>query len=206
MTPKISNIALLEDFVSQRVMALSRRSAQGDSSAKATLARLRRASTDPMEESSMWGEVFENFPPELVGQTPFPRPADPDEPNCYELAAYVSLCLFACHQQSRNESMHQFNVGLGRAIRKLANPGDTEEFNQAVMSRFHTLATADRFERSLHYLRAVVQLLRQEAVPLDYGKLAVDLAQLQQSDRASSVRLRWARQLHASRSKKTSSK
>ena len=74
--------------------------------------------------------------------------------------------------------MHKEGESLGRAIRKLLDPGEAPE-DSSVLRRFNALATANGMPERVHYLRGIVQLLRAKGIPLDYAQLAVDLYLLQ---------------------------
>ncbi|NMO04931.1 type I-E CRISPR-associated protein Cse2/CasB [Gordonia sp. TBRC 11910] len=152
----------------------------------ADLARLRRsldaaAGSDPV----VWRIIFAGFPEQ------------PDEPlpSRGEYAAYLSVCLFAIHQQSKNTQMHGGGRThcLGRAIRQLAQSGTDAEPDGAIVKRFNAVVTADDFNEVIHHLRSLVGLLRVSSIPLDYGLLADDLYQWQLSSKRSGVRLRWSR-------------
>lgn len=73
--------------------------------------------------------------------------------------------------------------------------------------RFAAVVSASSVEEVAHYLRQVVRLLRGAAVQLDYGRLARDLYDLQDSLRADAARLAWgrdyARQVETDKSQET---
>lgn len=152
----------------------------------ADLARLRRSldaevGSDPV----VWRIIFDGFPEQPNEPLPNPR----------EQAAYLSICLFSLHQQSKQTHMHQRGRlrCLGRAIRQLAQAdGDTEP-DSATVKRFNAVVTADDFNEVIHHLRSLVGMLRAHSISLDYGMLADDLCLWQQVDRRSEVRLRWSR-------------
>lgn len=174
---------LLRQHVSKKVAALQTRHSVGDSSATATLARLRRAvNRQPGSDPSVWAATFEDFPPELLGAG--------DAPSAFERAAHATITLFAIHQQSQSQPMHKAGVGIGRAVQRLGFESGSPE---AVLRRFQALGTASTFAESMHHLRGLLTQLRAKAIPLDYGALAVDLADIQDARRADRVRLAWGR-------------
>lgn len=180
-------------FVGDRVSRLQARIlARGDGPTKATLAKLRRRVGQPLAaDLELWGLVFDGFPESELGRGDLPSPA--------EEAAYAAMTLFAVHQQSKFEPMHVSGVGLGAAVRGLASPDGAEGESHPPPHRFTALATADTFADTLHHARGLVQQLRAASIGVDYGRLAEDLAALQDLDRADSVRLSWAREFHRGR-------
>jgi CRISPR system Cascade subunit CasB len=106
----------------------------------------------------------------------------------------AALTLYAIHQQSQTASMHRAGYGLGRSVRALVLPDKSNE--KAVRRRFEALGTASTFAELMGHARGLVRQLRSAAVPLDYGRLADDLAALQDPTAAAGVRLRWGREYH----------
>ena len=138
----------------------------------------------------IWGVLFQNFPQALIEKT------SEIEPSKAEWAAYLALTLYAFHQQGHDierENMQRDGVGLGTAVRKLVPEGEAEE-NSSVFSRFKTLATSSDIEELAHHLRGIIQMLGQEKIGLDYGKLSEDLYRYQFEESRDAVRLKWGRQ------------
>jgi CRISPR system Cascade subunit CasB len=93
--------------------------------------------------------------------------------------------------------MHQAGHPLGRSIRALIPVERGDNYvDHAVARRFAMLGTADTLDELTHHLRGMVQLLRTNGVPLDYGQLAADLLNWQRPGHAARVRLRWGRDFH----------
>jgi CRISPR type I-E-associated protein CasB/Cse2 len=130
------------------------------------------------------------YAPEFAGD---PRS---DEPTAAEVAAHVSLTLFAVHQQSQRQPMHRRGARLGGAIRSLIPVSEKNYATHSVARRFAILGTADSLDELVHHLRGMVQLLRASAVPLDYGTLAADLLRWQRPAGPAAVRLGWGRDFH----------
>jgi CRISPR system Cascade subunit CasB len=176
-------------FVDERVSDLQNRYlniSYRDPAAVAALARLRRGvGKGP-------GEVID-----LLEFTTVPWFVDGDAAGDDEWAVHVALTLFAVHQQSRGERMHQRGRGLGQALRSL-HSGDQKSLPDPLLRRFRMLGTADDFPEFTHHLRGVVQLLRTGGAPLDYGVLTDELVAWQRDDR-SRVQLTWGRQFHRTR-------
>ncbi len=189
--------AAVQRYVSQRVAKLQGMllSDAGHSAAARTLAELRRAvSSAPGADPSIWVIEFEEMPTCLRGTL--------NEPSAGEWAVHGALTLFAVHQQSQRTSMHQVGApySLGASVRAFVKRrvekkdsayADTEDGR--LPTRFAALVTAVSMGERMHYLRQIVQLLRGESIPLDYGRLARDLYDLQNPYRADAVRLAWGR-------------
>ena len=179
----------LSEFVSWRIQWLS--SMTRESQVKATLANLRRGvGKTPGELPELWGTLFQNFPKALNEK------ASEIEPSKAEWAAYLSLTLYALHQQGHDiekENMQRDGVGLGTAVRRLVPEGEAEE-NSSIFSRFQTLATSSDIKELAHHLRGIIQLLNQGKIGLDYVKLSEDLYRYQFEDSRNGVRLKWGRQ------------
>ncbi|GAB20278.1 putative CRISPR-associated protein [Gordonia effusa NBRC 100432] len=152
----------------------------------ADLARLRRSlDAPPGGDPVVWRIVFDGFP----------NQPDQPWPNPIETAAYSAICLFAIHQQSRDNHMHKlgWKFSLGRSIRQLAQPVGESSPSDATVRRFNALVTADNFDEIIRHLRSLIGQLRASSIPLDYGQLADDLNRWQNSDLRSGVRLKWSR-------------
>ncbi|GAA2181670.1 type I-E CRISPR-associated protein Cse2/CasB [Brooklawnia cerclae] len=180
---------LLAAYVGRRATQLQSRYLAQDPRARADLARLRRAvGRSPGSDPAAWDVIFRDFPPELMGRNDAPSPA--------ELAVNAALCLFGVHLQSADKPMHVQDQGLGRAVRLLSRPEDTETFSAPTMRRFHALGTATSLVEVLHHARGLIQQFRAGGIGLDYGRLADDFYWLQRPASADNVRLRWARDLY----------
>jgi CRISPR system Cascade subunit CasB len=174
-------------FVASRVTAWQRDYIRRRPQALATLARLRRGiGKDVGALPELWQYTLDGLPGAA--------PPDDAPPSWTEQAAYTALTLFALHQQSRREEMHEPGQSLGTAVRLLRSRAATDE---AVRRRFEALGTAETFSEVVHHARGLITQLRGEAIPLDYGMLAEDLFRLQTSA-ADRVRLQWGRDFHRS--------
>lgn len=167
---------------------------QQSSAAKATAARLRRALTRPAGSvPEVWEITLGGLPENLIGHGDVPSPA--------EQAAHTALCLFAVHQQSRSERMHQSGWGLGRSLRILhQRTGGSDALDSGpLIRRFNALSTADSLEEMLWHLRGLITQLRAEGIPLDYGRLVRDLYSYSVPEYRDAVRLRWGRDFYTYR-------
>jgi CRISPR system Cascade subunit CasB len=110
-------------------------------------------------------------------------------------AEHVALTLYAMHQQSQPQPMHQSGTGVGTAIRALRRSGKFSE--EAVDRRFAAAATATSLSEAALHLRGLIGQLRAIDQPLDYTRLFRDLRDWQFPDRVAGVRRRWGGQYHA---------
>ncbi|WP_308258734.1 type I-E CRISPR-associated protein Cse2/CasB [Saccharothrix obliqua] len=173
--------------VHTRILSLQEGVLANRSAAVAALARLRRGVGKPA------GSVNEIL--QYTVSEKFAGPGAGDAPTAAETAAHVALTLYAVHQQSQRQRMHQRGYGLGRAVR-LLHPDDFGAVVPPVLRRFQTLGTAQSLDELVHHLRGMVQLLRGQAIPLDYALLADELILWQRRGGASTVRLRWGREFY----------
>ncbi|MFV0534006.1 MAG: type I-E CRISPR-associated protein Cse2/CasB [Cumulibacter sp.] len=185
----------LYDAVAHRVQSLQAQFLKDEPHAVATLARLRRC--DPADvgaEPLVWSVTLDGLPDEVVG------PRHGDDPTPAERAVHASLVLYALHQQSGDEGVHQPGVSLGLAVGRLARArAHEEDLDPSTIKRFHQVSLANDFAGRLHFLRGVIQLMRAESPPigLDYGLLALDLRDLADERRSPDrVLFRWGRDLH----------
>lgn len=186
--PELKGIGALVD---ERVRQLQGGYMKDLSEAVATLAKLRRGAGKPIEAV-----------PELVGLTLDYRlyerfsVSDPRTEDA-EAAAHEALTLYALHQQSKREKgMHRRGRDLGGAVRRLM---PSEAIDEPLRRRFVQAASAATPETRLDRLRGIVQLLRAEDVPLDYGLLADQLYQARTPAGAVRVRRAWGRGFQAHR-------
>lgn len=171
--------------VDRQALTLQAQALAGVPSAIAALARLRRG------VGKQPGELLDILEYTLDGKF-FVRRED-DDASIDEYAAHVTLTLFALHQQSKGQRMHSAGVGLGSALRRLA---DGPEVPEPVRRRFRMLGTAESVTELTYHLRGAVQLLRTKDIPLDYGLMADQLVSWQWPGGSNRVRLRWGRDFY----------
>jgi len=175
----------LREFVTGRVLRLQSAYLAGTSAGAATLAVLRRAlGTEPGADAEAWQHTL-GLPASLAGMSDLPSPA--------ERAVHHSITLFARHQQSLGVGMQRRNYSVGISARQLGRARGNEE---AVYRRFTALGTASSLSEVIVHARGLIDQLRSERIPLDYGLLAVHLMKLQHPLLAAGVRLEWGRAYH----------
>ena len=114
-------------------------------------------------------------------------------PTRAEWAVYLTLTLYALHQQGRDmgrEPMHREGQSLGQSVRRLVKPGEDPQ-DASVLRRFQALTSAASMQEVSQHLRGIIQILRSEGIALDYVRLAADLYDLQFPESSQRVRLRW---------------
>ncbi len=104
-------------------------------------------------------------------------------------AEHAALTLFATHQQSQHERMHQQRIGLGRAVRHLRDSG--KHSAEAVDRRMDQVATAADVEELVGHLRGLVTVLRTIGQPLDYTWLRSDIERWHDPQAQADIRARW---------------
>jgi len=188
----MSDSDTLAQFVGRRIAWIQQAYRDpGRSDGAAFLAELRKSGPQPGSYPATWALEFEGFPESLIGVT--------DSPSWGERAAHLAFTLYAIHQQSQTEPMHQAGRehSFGSAVARLsAEPregSDAMPFGK-LPTRFAALGTASTFDEVGHYARQLVTQLRSAAIPLDYGRLARQLYQWQMPAGADAVRLQWGRE------------
>lgn len=179
----------LQRFVSTKINRLYLQKDAGVSAAIAELAQLRRgAGKVPTGYPHLMGMVLvlENEDKEDKQAFPEQCRGKGDRPNDAEIAAYTALTLFALHQQSQNQPMHDAKVSFGRAVGKLV--GNT---TSSMKKRFDSLLTAQTENARQHYLRSLITLLRSKSIAFNYGQFAVDYMYLQNPSTRKNVLYRW---------------
>ena len=156
---------------------------------RALLAEIRKGiGKSPGEDPKLWGILFEGMPDDMMSQN--------EESTYAEWAVYISITLYALHQQGKEiktENMNVEKVGIGQAVAKLITNEDERE---RIERRFGALATADGMPAVSYYLRGIVQMLRGNGIGLDYALLAYDLFIFQMPGKASSIRLKWGQDFY----------
>jgi CRISPR system Cascade subunit CasB len=177
-------------YVYQRLLSLS--SQRDSSGGKARFARLRRgAGKTPGELPELWGEFLNSMPESMHGKN-----GDKNgEPSREEWAVYLSLTMFAIHQQGKSENVHSEGIGIGSAAAMLLEK-DTDEERERVLRRFGPVVTAKDMPELAHHLRCLIQLMSSKNIKLDYAMLADDIYTFQFYDRRKNVQLKWGREFY----------
>ncbi|MEV2275000.1 type I-E CRISPR-associated protein Cse2/CasB [Nocardiopsis sp. NPDC049922] len=124
-------------------------------------------------------------------------------------AVFQALALYAAHQQSVRVSMHsdareehRFGTSVGHALRELCvraapkHPRPWEDRDNAGVVRLtEAVLTSHSMPELVGHLRRTVPLLRGEAIPLDYTRLARDVHDWSTRARGRAAD-RWAMDFH----------
>ena len=179
----------IHDYVAGKIHALRNRE---DPYVRASLAKLRRGiGKPPGSMPDIWDLTLGGLPEAFLSKTHEPTPG--------EWAAYLSLTLFALHQQGkslRDDPMSMADntkpdKSLGHAVLILTAKRGPDA-KDAIKRRFDVVVTSDSPEELAYHLRGIINLLRSEGIPLDYPRLAEDLYRFQTPALRDGVRLRWA--------------
>ena len=158
------------------------------SGGKAMLANLRRgAGKTPGELPELWGIFLNGIPGEMLSRN--------GEPTKEEWAIYISLTLYALHQQGNSESIHKDGIGFGKAAAMLMNE-QTDKERERVLRRFGPAVTANDMYELSHHMRCLIELMRNKGIKLDYAMLAKDIYDFQFSEGKKKVQLRWGQDFY----------
>ena len=175
----------IEQFTKQKISSLIMQA----KSNTGVLAELRRGiGKKPGELPQLWGYFLESMPENFYGDK---------EPSRAEWAIYTVLTLYALHQQGKSleaDVMYQEGQTFGKAVANLVH---NENDKERVIRRFNTIATAASIEETVHYLRCMIQLLRNENIGLDYPALAGNIFLYQFPEFSSQVRLKWGQDFYS---------
>lgn len=158
---------------------------------KGVLADLRKGvGKVPGELPRVTGLVLTDMPESFMSSTGIPTKE--------EWACYITLTLFAWHQQGKGSTvMHKDGeTGLGTAMRSLVNASNDSNAEMRIFKRLEAMATSPDIKGVFYHLRSIIQLLSRENIFLNYVKLAGDLFEWQFSERRSNVNLRWSQDFY----------
>lgn len=195
-TDPVRKLGPLGSALEWRIMRLQSEYLRDASSAKATLAQLRRGLGKPAGSVPELWEI-------TVGAVPESLSWDRDEPSCAEQAAHAVLTLFALHQQSLSIEAHTPETSFGRAVGSLRSESSWSD--EAVTRRFMATSTAESFDEVLVHLRGLITQLRSARRSFDYARLADDLTDLLTPGRATRIRLAWGRDFYRTTTNTTQS-
>lgn len=183
----MSNETMIREYVGNRITGLIRQ--RNTSDGRAMLAQLRRGiGKEPGELPELWGIFLNELRPELIRKDGVPTAA--------EWAIYLSLTLFALHQQGNTDPVHCEKVSLGKAAYALMGKDKDDEARKRVLRRFAPIVTAKSMAEVSHHLRGMIQLLKANGNALDYIQLAADLYQFQFIESRRNVQLRWGQDFY----------
>lgn len=184
-----------------------RRSGIADARVREALARLRNAESKRPGAST---EVWEYLPgdPALCIRQDFGSRSRADEPTPQEIAIHHALTLWALHQRSKSEPVHDDRRGedgspasnsFAQAVRLLSQRRDGKREAGdigPVRRRFIAALRAQSATAMVRHSRGLVQMLRDEGLAFDYGRFAEDLLWFQFTSTRSRVQRQWSRDFH----------
>ncbi len=178
-------------YVSKQINTLI--SQKETSGGKTQLANLRRGvGKVPGELPELWGMFLNDLDEDLLSTS--------GKPTYAEWAIYLSLTMFALHQQGNSESILAEGKSMGKATAELMNE-NTDEERKRVLRRFGPVVTAkDVYELSYH-LRSLIQLMKSNGITLDYVRLAVDIYDFQYDNIRKKVQLKWGQDFYYNNNK-----
>lgn len=168
-----------------------------DNRRRAVLAELRRGIGHiPGEIPALWGAFLDEMPETLLKEIDIThRVSGEYSPTNAEWAIYISLTMFALHQQGYDptiEFMHREGEHLGIAARRLApTTADSDDELKRIRTRIGQLSTSSDMRELSNHLRSMINLLSQKGIKLDYADLAVDLYNYASPEKRAQVRLKW---------------
>lgn len=187
----------IRNFVGKKIRSLQSEIAAAGG--KAALANLRRGvGREPGELPQLFGTILYEMPEDFLSQN--------GNATKEEWVCYISLTLYALHQQGHNgenQEMHtREKIGIGKAMYRLAlsYEGDPNA-EQRMLQRLKTLVTAVDMKELSYHLRGIIQLLKSRDIPLNYEILAEDLYELQFPEGKNRVSLRWGQDFYGGRNK-----
>ena len=128
----------------------------------------------------------------LFGENGYPKYAG--------TAAYQALTLFALHQQGHDAEtapMHKPGKRLGLSVLDLAGTSpDASAERERLRERLYLVSSAVSAEDAAVRLRAVITMLRDKGIPVDYVSLACDLYDFEVGEKTRAT-LRWANDLYS---------
>jgi CRISPR system Cascade subunit CasB len=178
----------LENFVHKQCASLWRGYQADRAKAVADLAQLRHTVPVGGTLHQVSWELFARGLPEQPPQAG-------DDPTPTELAAAAALAFYAQHQQSRRTtSMHRRgrDHSLGSAAHHVQRLVDSD----GIERRMQALLRSQSIGPILEQLRALIGILRDREIPLDYARLATDLRAAQTPSGLRGVRVRWSRDFY----------
>ena len=144
----MEEVKLIRNEMKDRVQKLITQKDTSDG--KANLAKLRHGiGKMPGEMPELWDVFFNKMSPELFSKS--------NEPSMAEWAIYISLTMFALHQQGSSEAVHCEGRSLGSAAADLMEE-KTDENRERIMRRFGPVVTAKDMPELSHHIRGLVPL------------------------------------------------
>ncbi len=140
----------------------------------------------PFDVPELWGEFLKDIPEHFLSQGDTPTPE--------EWAIYMTLTLFAVHQQGESYSVHMENISLGKAMYVLKAKTPTNQ--EHIIQRFGMLVKSVTIQELSQSLYTLIKLLKMADIRLDYVQLAEDIYLFQNPQTRKAVQLRWGQDFY----------
>lgn len=199
----------LSRFVNVKTAMLDKGLMDGRSDARASLARLRRGAEGTRNAWMLVGEdLFTDDPDDDSSASDLFGPND--HGHCYLNAALRALYLYAIHRQSKPGDVNTDDphASFGRACRQIGHQavadgnGETSvspdsvntDVDSGVHRRLTAMERAADFPSMMVWMRGLITMIHstEGIIPINYGRLACDLYDLQIPDRREEVFRRWS--------------
>lgn len=195
----MSEIDEIRKYVSKKISVLY--STKDTSGGKVQLANLRKGiGKTPGELPELWGIFLNELPEKLQSRN--------GEPSYAEWAIYLSLTMYALHQQGNSDNVHVKDISLGKASYLLVKKALDDECSKEkekekeeaernrVLRRFAPIVSAkDLYEFSNH-LRSMINIFKANEICIDYERLAGDIYCFQFKEQRKKVLLRWGQDFY----------
>jgi CRISPR system Cascade subunit CasB len=181
----------IEEFINKKLTIIKAEAEQAEG--KAIFANLRRGiGRKPGEIPELFGILLQEMPEEFMSES--------GTPTKEEWACYVTLTLFALHQQGmdvKKQCMNTSqNVSIGTALAKLAAIDKDVNSTERMLKRLKALATAKDMNEIAYHLRGIIKLLKRENIALNYKSLAMDLYDIQYEEKKVKLCLKWGQDFY----------
>ena len=185
------------EYVGHKIYILQTGILAGDSSARATLSRLRHGVSGSAANWIIIGnDIYSDWPVESLG--------DPGDDVFAVNAVTAALGLYSLHQQSQHYGVAQLemdgdpSISFGKACRMIGYnnrvTAQSETMNNGVIRRLSAAAAAPTFDGKIWFFRALIRLMRSDdsRITLNYQDFARDLYLIQRPETSSQVFQRWS--------------
>ena len=183
----------IKEYITKKIFSLQ--NSVNDGYVKATLANLRRGiGSEPGEDLNLLGFILLDMPESFMSKSGVPTKE--------EWTCYITLTLYALHQQGydiHNKSMHTNGErSLGGAMKALFSTYSKSDKNaeQRTLKKLQMLVSSVNMREFSVHLRSIVNLIKREAIPLNYAQLAGDIYDFQFEESKNRVSLRWGQDFY----------
>ena len=183
--------AEIERFVSYKLSYLIEISGQGEGAGM--LAVLRKGiGHEPGEIPELFGVLLTDMPGEFMSKG--------TAPTREEWACYISLTLYAMHQQGNDpqkDSAHSDReVSIGSAMLDYVRLSDDGNARSRMAAKLQMLSSSKDMAEFSYHLRSIIKLLKTKGISLNYAQLAGDIYDFQLPGQKAGVFLKWGQDFY----------